>query len=261
MVSQPPGRAAIRNGHCDFAPLSRWSQENWRIVVGNGAAVVCIMNEKTRILILEDDAADAVLINKALRDGGLDFSSKRVDTEAEFMHEIEAQMPDVILSDHGLPAFDGFAALSVAREHCPDVPFIFVTGALGEEVAISSFESGATDYVLKNRLSHLTPVVQRALREAGDRRSRKWLEVEREQLIKELKDALTQIKSLSGLLPICTLCKSVRDHLHGWQPLEAYLQKHSDATLTQELCPDCVEKIYPAAFGGRQPGAGLAAEI
>ena len=72
----------------------------------------------------------------------------------------------MILSDHGLPTFNGFEALAVARKECPDVPFIFVTGLMGEEKAIETFERGAIDYVLKSRLSKLVPVVQRAVREA-----------------------------------------------------------------------------------------------
>jgi len=87
----------------------------------------------------------------------------------------------VILSDHGLPSFDGFTALALARSRCPEVPFIFVTSALGEEMTISTFESGATGYVLKKDLSKLVPVVERALREAGERTALK----QKEQLLRE----------------------------------------------------------------------------
>jgi len=215
------------------------------------------MKKPLRILIIEDVAADAELINQALRKGGLSCHAKCVETEAHFLNELQHHPPDVILSDHGFPTFDGFTALAIAREHRPDVPFIFVTGALGEEVTITSFESGATDYVLKDHLSHLVPAIQRALRVAEERRARKQLETERDKLIQELKESLTQIRTLSGLLPICTLCKNVRDHRHGWQSLEVYLQRHSEATLTHELCPDCTERISPAVFGIGQPYAGL----
>ena len=125
-----------------------------------------------RVLVLEDVAADVVLINHELRKAGLPFRSQRVETKAEFLQQLEHHRPDVILSDHGLPGFDGFTALAIAKDKCPDVPFIFVTSALGEELTIQTFESGATDYVLKNRLSNLVPVVRRALREAEERRKR-----------------------------------------------------------------------------------------
>src|SRR5258706_5882842 len=127
------------------------------------------MNSELRILCVEDLPADVVMLNHALREGGLHFRSKRVDSKAAFLHELERHPPDVILSDHGLPSFDGFTALAIARNQCPNVPFIFVTGSLGEEMAIETFESGATDYVLKSNLSRLAPAVRRALREAGER--------------------------------------------------------------------------------------------
>ena len=127
------------------------------------------MKNEVRILCVEDIPADVVMLNHALRAGGLRFRSKRVDNREAFVHELEQHCPDVILSDHGLPSFDGFTALAIARNKCPDVPFIFVTSALGEEMTISTFESGATDYVLKKDLSKLVPAVERALREARER--------------------------------------------------------------------------------------------
>lgn len=116
--------------------------------------------------MIEDEARDAELAEHTLRQGGFEFSFKRVDTEDGFLREIEHFKPNVILSDHGLPAFDGFSALSLAQEKCPDVPFIFVTGSLGEEMAIKALKSGATDFVLKHHLSTLPPALHRALNQA-----------------------------------------------------------------------------------------------
>ena len=127
------------------------------------------MAKKIQILFVEDSPADAVMINHELRRRGLLFRLTRVDTKERFLHELEHDPPDVILSDHGLPSFDGFTALAMARNLCPDVPFIFVTNSMGEELAIETFESGATDYVLKNKLYKLVPAVERALREAEER--------------------------------------------------------------------------------------------
>src|SRR5437879_1019262 len=127
------------------------------------------MKKELTILCVEDVPADVVRVNHALREVGMSFRSKRVDTQEAFLHELEHNPPDVILSDHGLPSFDGFTALAIAREKCPDVPFIFVTDSLGEQMAIDTFESGATDYVLKKDLSKLATVVRRGLREAEKR--------------------------------------------------------------------------------------------
>src|SRR6266498_755514 len=127
------------------------------------------MKNEMRILILEDVAADVVLINHELRRAHINFRSQRVETREGFLFQLDHHKPDVILSDHGLPNFDGFTALAIARDKCPDVPFIFVTSAMGENFTIQTFESGATDYVLKNQLSKLVPAIQRALRESEER--------------------------------------------------------------------------------------------
>ncbi|HEV2437627.1 MAG TPA: PAS domain S-box protein [Verrucomicrobiae bacterium] len=127
------------------------------------------MKKELSILCVEDVPADVAMLNHALREGGITFRSKRVDTEEAFLHELEHNPPDVILSDHGLPAFDGFMALTLAREKCPEVPFIFVTGKLGEQIAIETLRNGATDYVLKSNLTKLAPTIQRALRKAEER--------------------------------------------------------------------------------------------
>lgn len=136
------------------------------------------MKKAVRILIVEDDPTDAFLMERELTRGGMEFESTCVDTEQGFLNEITHHPPDVILSDHGLPAFDGFAALAIARKCLPDVPFIFVTGSLGEETAIETFKSGATDYVLKSRLPNLGPAVLRALGQANERQRRKQAEEE-----------------------------------------------------------------------------------
>jgi PAS domain S-box-containing protein len=127
------------------------------------------VTKEIRILYVEDLPADAVLVNHELRKGGLRFRTKRVDTRDIFVRELNENPPDLILSDHGLPTFDGFVALAIAKKKCPNVPFIFVTNSQGEEMAIETFESGATDYVLKQNLGKLVPAVQRALREAEER--------------------------------------------------------------------------------------------
>jgi signal transduction histidine kinase len=146
-----------------------------------------------RILMLEDNVADAELVKFALRDGGLNFTIKRVDSKAHYLKELEENPPDLILLDYALPDFDGFTALQLAQEKYPDIPFIFVTGTLGEEVVIEMLKSGATDYVLKTRLSRLVPAVQRAMREAGER-------AERRRAQERLKKSHEQLRALSVYL-------------------------------------------------------------
>lgn len=148
------------------------------------------MKNEINILLLEDSATDADLIRHALAQGGFIFCWNHVNNKKDFVRELERFAPDLILSDFSLPSLDGYTALEIAREKRPDAPFIFVTGTLGEEVAIETLKKGATDYVLKHRLSRLVPSVQRALREAGER-------VERKRAEEELRRSHEQLRALS----------------------------------------------------------------
>jgi PAS domain S-box-containing protein len=127
------------------------------------------MDRKLKILILEDFPTDAELMEDELSESGLTFESKRVASKTPFIKACSEFSPDLILSDYSLPSFDGLSAMEIALKTCPDVPFIFVSGALGEETAIDLLKKGATDYVLKNRLSRLGPAVLRALREVEEK--------------------------------------------------------------------------------------------
>ena len=151
------------------------------------------VKKEIRILTLEDNVADAELIRFALREGGLQFSFKRVESKAAFLKELEEHTPDVILLDYALPGFDGFTALTLAQDKYPDIPFIFVTGTLGEEVVIEMLKSGATDYVLKTRLSRLAPAVLRAIREKAER-------MERRRTEEKLRRSHEQLRALSVYL-------------------------------------------------------------
>jgi signal transduction histidine kinase len=145
------------------------------------------------ILMLEDDAADAELTKFALRKGGVHFSVARVETRDDYMKELEDRPPGLILSDYSLPGFNGHDALEIARERCPETPFIFVTGTMGEEVAIETLKSGATDYVLKTRLTRLVPAVNRAIREAQER-------VKHRRAEEQLRESHERLRQLSVYL-------------------------------------------------------------
>ena len=132
-----------------------------------------------RILLLEDNSADAELIEFELRETLPDFVLKWVQTEEDFFKELHESPPNLILSDYDLPRYNGALALADARRLCPDVPFILVTGAVSEDRAIEILTSGAKDYVLKTRLQQrLVPAVQRALAEAEEHQARKKAEAE-----------------------------------------------------------------------------------
>jgi PAS domain S-box-containing protein len=130
------------------------------------------MRQPLRILSLEDDPNDAGLNQATLEAEGIVCEMVRVDTQPAFEASLSENV-DLILADYTLPSFDGLSALKLAIRAYPDVPFIFVSGTLGEEVAIEALKIGATDYVLKTRLSRLVPSVLRALREADERAAHK----------------------------------------------------------------------------------------
>src|ERR1700739_1933268 len=127
------------------------------------------MPSPLRILSIEDDPNDTMLIQDLLEGEGIVCEVTRVETLDEFLASVEKGGVDLILADYTLPSFNGISALKLAMKACPDVPFIFVSGTLGEEVAIEALKLGATDYVLKTRLSKLVPSVRRALREKEER--------------------------------------------------------------------------------------------
>lgn len=125
------------------------------------------MSATLKILLVEDSANDAELALRELKRAGLSCTGLRVDTEPEFERALEDFKPNVILSDFSMPRFDGMAALAIAHEKHPQIPFIFVSGTLGEEYAIRALKSGATDYVLKSNMVRLPPTVERAFLEAS----------------------------------------------------------------------------------------------
>lgn len=144
------------------------------------------MKETIHILILEDLATDAELIQFELQESGLVFTANWVTTEDEYLRALQDSPPDLILSDYDLPRYNGVVALAEARRRCPDIPFILVTGAIGEDRAIEVLTQGAKDYVLKNRLQRLAPAVRRALAEAEEQRSRKQAEEGRREAHRNL---------------------------------------------------------------------------
>jgi diguanylate cyclase (GGDEF)-like protein/PAS domain S-box-containing protein len=119
--------------------------------------------------MIEDQAEDAELLLREMRRGGLNILSSRVETEIEFQEALDNFEPDLILSDYTLPAFRGPVALQIARLRRPHIPFIFVSGTIGEERAIDALRQGAVDYVLKDSRARLVPAIERALREAKER--------------------------------------------------------------------------------------------
>jgi PAS domain S-box-containing protein len=180
-----------------------------------------------QILLLEDDPVDVELIQTTLKNGGIEANLICVTRRSDFSEILKTQLPDLILSDYVLPSFDGIAALKIAQQFCPQVPFIMVSGMLGEERAIETLKQGATDYVLKQRLERLVPSAKRALRESQDRQER--LRVE--EALRQTDDLLRAIVDASpvGIITLNPEKKVIAwniasERIYGWQSQEVINQ-------------------------------------
>ncbi len=151
------------------------------------------MKNTLRILHLEDDPRDAELVREMLFSEGITCDIVRVDTQAAFLDALQQSGFELIFADYSLPAFDGISALNIAKEKAPDIPFIFITGKMGEDRAIETLKHGATDYILKDNLSRLVPSVNRALRELREK-------MEHKRADEELKESQKRLRHLSSEL-------------------------------------------------------------
>jgi PAS domain S-box-containing protein len=155
------------------------------------------MKSSPRLLLLEDESSDALLIRRRLRVNQFDCDLVIAENKAQFIKALAKGGFDLVLADYFIPGFDGLSAMAIARERCPGVPFIFVSGAIGDQVAVESLRAGATDYVLKDRLVKLVPAIQRALAEAEESARRKASEAQLERSIRQHE---TLVNTVDGIV-------------------------------------------------------------
>jgi PAS domain S-box-containing protein len=177
------------------------------------------MSRHLRILHLEDDPGDAELVQATLAAEELGCNVQVVATREAFVAALAEDGFDLVLADFALPAFDGMTALAIVREKHPGLPFIFVSGRLGEESAIESLKNGATDYVLKNKLSRLAPAVKRALAEAEEREERRKAKDELAKAYVEIKRRAERYQNLfNSIRDVIVVTNHDRTVLHVNQP-------------------------------------------
>lgn len=183
-----------------------------------------------RILMVEDASADAELVLRALAQTGIAVEHRCVDTETKFRQELDRFRPQVVLSDFSVPGFSGMQALHICRRHDPDIPFIFVSGSIGEDVAVEAMKAGAFDYVMKDNLIRLEASVRRALQEAGAWRARRAAEA-----------GLRRAQVLARLAHVIT---GPAGDFETWSETLAPLVGHDDATLPKSI-REWLQRVHP----------------
>lgn len=218
------------------------------------------------ILIIDDEPLSVAMLAHLLEE---EYQITVAHSGQEALDIISHTPPDLILLDILMPGMDGYEVFSIVKrnQELKDVPILFITALGAEECESEGLEMGAGDYITKPfnsalvRLrvrNHLELKRQRDLltartielqrlnneleREVNERST---VQISNEQLISELRAAMAEVKTLSGLLPICASCKQVRDDQGYWSQIDTYLRKHTDISFSHGLCTECAHKLYP----------------
>jgi PAS domain S-box-containing protein len=197
------------------------------------------MKPDLRILMLEDSVRDAELLERELRQGGVSFSARKVDARDDFVEQLNEFAPDLVISDYKLPSFDGMQALTIVRERSLLLPFILVSGYIGEERATEALKNGATDFILKDRLGRLVPCVQRALREVEARTEHQRLGERFRLLVEAAPNAMVMINTNY----LIEMVNGQTERMFGFA--------------REELLGRPIELLFPERFRESHPGLPL----
>ena len=195
--------------------------------------------KKPLILIADDTPKNLQILGNLLSNEGYEIAAA-VDS-LQTLEICKDIIPDLILLDIMMPNMDGYEICRLLKESSitSEIPVIFITGKTDNDDIVMGFDSGAIDYITKPYNS--TELIVRVrthikLKQSMDMQNK---------LISELQDALAKVKKLSGLLPICSGCKKIRDDNGYWNQVEEYVASHTEAEFSHGLCPDCLKRLYP----------------
>ena len=196
------------------------------------------------LLIVEDEAAHAAAIQRAFQTEEPGTQIAVMGTLREFRQHSADHPPDLALLDLNLPDGRAVEILTSPPEAGP-FPIMVMTSYGNEQLAVEAIKAGALDYVVKSAeaFAMMPRTVERALREWTLLTERREAVAAQQRLIAQLEEALSKVKTLSGLLPICSACKKIRDDQGYWSQVEGYIQEHTDARFTHSYCPECARKF------------------
>lgn len=191
------------------------------------------MKSNITVLIVEDSLDDFYLLEETLTTAEeVEVVLLHVSRLAEAVTAAAAGGVDVAIIDLALPDSFGLDTFDVFHRHHPLIPTIIMTGALDREMAMEAVRRGAQDYLFKGENTS-TAIIRSIL-----------YAIERQRLMTELKEAMDRVKQLEGMLPICSICKNIRDDKGYWNSVESYITHHSMAVFSHSICPDCARKHY-----------------
>ena len=192
-----------------------------------------------KILIVDDIPENISALAIALESEGFDIKTAAGGERA--LQIVHNDSPDLILLDINMNGIDGFDTCLALKKNdaTKDIPVIFLTVSKETEAVVKGFACGGVDYIAKPfRQEEVCARVRTHL-------YLRALVKEKEKLIGELKEALAKVKTLSGLLPICSSCKKIRDDKGYWNQIETYIRQRSEADFTHGICPKCAKMLYP----------------
>jgi AmiR/NasT family two-component response regulator len=203
--------------------------------------------KQVRVLIAEDDFLVGEMIRAQLEELGYRVAGQAVDAQ-QVVELAQRLQPEVILMDIGMPDADGIHATQRIQARCP-TPIVVLTAYETPELVKRASAAGVGAYLVKPpRSRDLERAIIIAMARFEDTLELRRLNDELQARNQELQDAIAKVQTLSGLLPICTSCKRIRDDEGYWKQVEDYIEEHSAAEFTHGYCPDCMRKLYPELF-------------
>jgi len=214
------------------------------------------MKKKLRVLMVEDSADDAKILERELKRGGFEVVSKRVACEDDMTAALDSDEWDVVLSDHVMPGFGSLQALKTLQSRNRDIPFIIVSGAIGEDVAVSSMKAGAHDYVMKSNLARLIPSIEREIREFASRRARQAAE----EALKRSQEGLAYLAAIVKSSDDAIIGNTLDGIIHSWnagaESIYGYSAEEiigrSTSLLIPSYRPEELPQIYDRIKRGEQ---------